>query len=324
MNSGAAAGDAALHTVRSTIDGTEQKALFYVPPGTSSDPGSVAVPLLVALHTWGGNYSQCTACPAAEKWAMIAPDFRGPNNRPEACASALAVQDVLDAVAYARANANIDASRIYLLGASGGGHMALMMAAKAPQLWAGVSAWVPISDLAAWRIAGFYSKQMDAVCGGPPGTPGTDAEYAARSPIHFLAAARGVPIDISAGIHDGHKGSVPISQSLAAFNVLAEANGFPSARIPAADIEAMTQEEKVPASLAGEVQADPERSRAILFRRVAGPVRISLFEGGHEAEISVAWKWLGRQRKGSPACFDVPKSPDGNQSGPGGVQDVAL
>jgi pimeloyl-ACP methyl ester carboxylesterase len=310
-------------TVLSSIDGTEQKALFYVPPVTSSGSGSAPVPLLVALHTWSGNYSQCTACPIAENWAMIAPDFRGPNIRPESCASALAVQDVLDAVAYARANANIDTSRIYLHGASGGGHMALMMAAKAPQLWAGVSAWVPISDLAAWRIADFYSSQMDAVCGGAPGTPETDAEYAARSPIHFLPAARGLPIDISAGIHDGHQGSVPISQSLTAFNILAEANGFPGARIPAADIESMTRDEKVPPSLAGEAQADPERSRAILFRRVAGPARITLFEGAHEAEIAASWKWLGRQRKGSPACFDVPKSPDGKQNGSRSVQDVA-
>jgi hypothetical protein len=56
---------------------------------------------------------------------------------------------------------------------------------------------------------------------------------------------------------------------------------------------------------------------------VAGPARITLFEGAHEAEIAASWKWLGRQRKGSPACFDVPKSPDGKQNGSRSVQDVA-
>ena len=38
----------------------------------------------------------------------IAPDFRGPNIRPEACASKLAIQDVLDAVEYAKKNARTE------------------------------------------------------------------------------------------------------------------------------------------------------------------------------------------------------------------------
>lgn len=313
-------------TIISSMDGAEQKALFYVPPGTATNQKGDLVPLLVSLHTWGGSYSQCTGHP--EKWAMIAPDFRGPNIRPEACASKPAIQDILDAVDYAKKNAMVDESRIYLSGWSGGGHMALMMAAKAPNIWAGVSAWVPISDLVAWQIhhkTGGYGKDMDAACGGPPGTPVTDAEYKARSPINFLPAAKGVPIDINAGIHDGHKGSVPISQSLHAFNVLAEANGFKDKQISEADIQFMTREEKVPPALAGETENDTERKRTILFRRVAGPVRITIFEGGHETEADAAWNWLGRQKKGMPADFEIPKSADtgGKQKTTNNVQQVA-
>ena len=63
----------------------------------------------------------------------------------------------MDAIAYARSTTAVDARRIYLIGGSGGGHMALMMAQAAPELWAGVSAWVPISDLAAWHA---FSKQQ--------------------------------------------------------------------------------------------------------------------------------------------------------------------
>ena len=115
-------------------------------------------------------------------------------------------------------------------------------------------------------------------------------------------------MDINAGIHDGHKGYVPISQSLNAFNVLAEANGFKDKQIPAADIEFMTRDEKVPEALVGEKEKDTERNREVLFRRVAGSVRITIFEGGHEAEVNAAWKWLSRQKKGSPANFEVPKA----------------
>lgn len=313
-------------TIVSSLDGSEQKALFYFPPGSAPDQDGAPVPLLVQLHTWGFSYTQCSGYPKDKQWAMIAPDFRGPNNRPEACASKLAIQDVLDAVAYARKNARIDESRIYLVGHSGGGHMALMMAARTPNVWAGISAWVPISDLVAWRIhhvCGGYAKNMDTVCGGAPGTPATDAEYKARSPINFLPAARGLPVDINAGIHDGHGGSVPISQSLYAFNVLAEANGFKDRQVPEADIQFMAREAKVSPALAKKTENDPERKRAVLFRRTAGPVRITLFEGGHEAEPGAAWNWLGRQKKGVPACFEVPNTSDGIKGPASGVQEVA-
>jgi len=290
-------------TMESSLDGSPQKSLFYVPP----DGDTLPIPLLVALHTWGGDYLQCDTCPVAQKWALIAPDFRGPNGRPEACASVFAIQDVLDAVQYAKDHANIDASRIYLVGFSGGGHMALMMASKASQIWAGVSAWVPISDLSAWHVSGFYTMKLEAICGGPPGSPETDKEYRARSPLHFLTAASGIPIDINAGIHDGHDtGTVPISQSLQAFNVLADANGFSESQMVSEDIHEMTSTQKIPLSLQDEFEVDPERKCKVLFRRVAGAARITIFEGGHEAEISAAWNWLGRQKKGAPPCFNVP------------------
>ncbi|MDD5676812.1 MAG: prolyl oligopeptidase family serine peptidase [Kiritimatiellae bacterium] len=313
-------------TIVSSMDRSEQKALFYLPPGSAHDQKGEPIPLLVQLHTWSGNYTQCDAYPRDKKWGMIAPDFRGPNNRPEACASLLAIQDVLDAVEYAKKNARIDESRIYLSGWSGGGHMALMMAAKAPNIWAGISSWVPISDLAAWHAfqkSSGYGRQMVQVCGGAPGTPAADAEYKARSPINFLPSARDIPFDINAGIHDGHTGSVPISQSLYAFNVLAEANGFKDRQITEADIRQMTREAKVPPTLARETENDPERTLAILFRRTAGSVRITLFEGGHAVEKDAAWNWLERQKKGALAFFEVPKSSDGIKIPASGAQDVA-
>jgi len=228
------------------------------------------------------------------RWAFISPDFRGPNVRPEACASDLAVHDVLDAVDLAKQRARIDENRIYLLGGSGGGHMSLVMAHRAPKLWAGVSSWVPITDLTAWhqfcKAKGYrYATMMEKCCGGPPGTPKTDAEYKRRSPLFKLADAKGVRIDINAGIHDGHGGaSVPIRHSLLAFNELAKVNGHAGKTLSDADVTFMTEQAKVPEHLADQRVDEPDRKYKILFRRKAGPAAVTLFDGGHRLEPTAA------------------------------------
>ena len=293
--------------IPSTKDGSIQKVIYWAPAKTEE-----AVPLLVFLHSWSGGLEQGTAYIARAKqlgWALIAPDFRGPNNRPEACASDLASQDILDAVVYAQSHGRIDKQRIYLLGGSGGGHMSLVMAARAPDLWAAVSAWVPISDLTAWHAESKarknnYAKMIEQSCGGAPG-PSTEAEYRHRSPLFHLAAAKGVPLDINTGIHDGHTGSVPVSHSLRAFNVLAAADR----QITNDDIDFMVREQKIPAGIVSENQIDPERQKAVLFRRSSSNARVTVFEGSHESETGAAILWLSRQRRGQPADWKVGTAP---------------
>lgn len=259
-------------------------------------------PLLVFLHSWSATYNHTGGLDEAFEecrkrgWGMISPDFRGPNNRPQACASRFAIRDVEDAVAFTRKRIGSDPRRIYLWGASGGGHMALTMAHSAPRLWAAVSSWVPISDLAEWhrfsKLKGArYSSMIEACCGGPPGSAATDAQYRARSPIFHLSKAARLPIDIQAGIHDGHTGSVPVSHSLRAFNVLAEANGLTGRKVSSSDIEFITAERRLPEPLANE-HVDERRAKPVLFRRAAGPARITLFDGGHESDVGAAVRWL--------------------------------
>ena len=265
-------------------------------------PGKTAAPLLVHLHSWSATYDKSSEIEVAlvaareRNWIFLSPDFRGVNEKPEACASKFAIQDVLDAVADVRSKHKVDAKRIYLLGGSGGGHMALMMAAKAPKLWAAVSSWVPISDLTAWHEfsaakGARYAPMMEKCCGGAPG-PATAAEYKARSPLFLLGAAKGLPIDIQTGIRDGHEGSVPVSHALNAFNALAEANGQAAKKVSAGDIEFMTREAKIPEALAAEKTDEPGRKKAILFRRGAGKARITVFDGAHETDFAVAAGWL--------------------------------
>jgi hypothetical protein len=184
-----------------------------------------------------------------------------------------------------------------------------MMAARAPHVWAGVSSWCPITDLAAWHAESSarknnYARMIEQSCGGPPG-PATEAEYRRRSPLFHLAAAKDVPIDISTGIHDGHTGSVPVSHTLRAFNALAAEER----RLSEADIASLVRDRGVPEGLRSEKQDDPERAKAVLFRRVSGNARVTLFEGGHDSEPTAAVLWLSRQRKRTPADWSLGKAP---------------
>lgn len=292
--------------IKSTKDGTDQPSRVFIPDEAKTQ----AVPLLVWLHSWSSDYKQndpaTVMIPEAGRrgWAVVMPNFRGPNKQPEACGSDLAVQDILDAVAYVRSVAKIDPQRIYIAGASGGGHMTMLMTTRAADLWAAASAWVPITDIAAWHAqtkqAGRgYWKMIEGACGGAPGaSDAVDAEYRQRSSLFHLDQAKGLPIDINTGIHDGHTGSVPVSQTLLAFNRLAVVNGHPDAQVPTDLIDAMVDTQKVPAPLADEhANDDPQRKREVLFRRAAGPVRVTVFEGTHESDILAAMRWLAQFRK---------------------------
>ncbi|MCA1809190.1 MAG: prolyl oligopeptidase family serine peptidase [Lentisphaerae bacterium] len=202
--------------IKSTIDGSEEPSLFDCPPGDKR-------PLLVGLHSWSfgrENSVKKMLQPCRDRgWALLLPEFRGPNladnpRAPQACGSRLARQDIVDAVEHICAQHPIDRGKIMLAGGSGGGHMALMMAAYAPQLWRAVDAWVPITDLSAWhreRATGNYVAGMEACCGGAPGaSPEVDAEYRDRSPLSHVEALREVNLALHHGRYDQ---SVPYTHS---------------------------------------------------------------------------------------------------------------
>jgi dipeptidyl aminopeptidase/acylaminoacyl peptidase len=289
--------------IKSSLDG-ELQHVWFLPPQAKAPS-----PLLVHLHSWSATYNKSSEIEAAiaesanRGWAFISPDFGGPNNRPRACASKYAIQDVLDAVTYVRKRHSIDPRRIYLLGGSGGGHMTLVMATAKPGLWAAASSWVPIVDLAAWYS---FSKQknsryfhmLEQCCGGSPGSsPEVDTQYRARSPLFRLGLAAGLPVDIQAGIHDGHTGSVPVNQSLHAFNALAAANGGPAKQLESTTIDSITREAKLPAGLQSEPIEETGRKRPAIFRRTAGSARVTIFEGTHETDFRTAIEWLEKRQR---------------------------
>ncbi len=283
---------------RSSADDSLQWTKFFAP--SSNEP----VPLVVALHTWSSNWKQSSQKPIEDfcvknGWAYLHPDFRGPNRTPQATGSELVIGDIVSAVEYACKQTKVDKKRIFLFGASGGGYTSLVMAGKRPNLWAGVSAWVPISDLRAWhkecKAKGLkYAREIELSCGGAPGSsPKADQEYAKRSPLTFLKKAKCVNLSINAGILDGHKGSVPISHSLLAFNEVAENKD----RLPVEEINYFTEKAQVPAALARPIKDPSFGKKTPLFRRTSGSASVTIFQGGHEWVAPVVLAWLEAENK---------------------------
>lgn len=271
-------------------------------------------PLLVGLHSWSAGYNQPSNGPVYAKWAVsqgwhfIHPHFRGPNLTPDALGSDLAVQDIVDAVEHMKKSAQVDATRIYLVGASGGGHMALLMAARHPEIWAGVSSWVPISDVATWHaehvkngVPDKYAKNIESALGGPPDTPSRREDAAKRSPLTSLSNAKGVALDINHGIHDGRVGSVPFRHSLLAFNQVAA----PADQLSEQDIVSYYDTQQRPPTWSAPA-ADPLFGiKPVLFRKTSDSARVTIFEGGHEILYLPALNWLAQQQRGQPAIWEI-------------------
>ncbi len=288
-------------TVRSSADGAEQRAMFY-------DSGaSTKRPLLVVLHSWSTDWRQNIGIPyamfaAQNDWIFVHPDFRGPYLRPEAAASDLAVQDILDAIAYAKKRGNVDASRIYLAGFSGGGMTALAMAGRHPDLWAGVVAWAPVYDIPDWYVYNkknfpnrHYARFIEGVCGGAP-KPGTHAfrECLRRSPSALLARAKqaGVPVYVATGIRDD---IVPPRHAIAAFNDLAD----PADRLGDEVLGALLAPPGLKRVSATAVDGDlyARAGAPSRLERSSGGATLVLFEGGHDVVFDAGLAWLRDKRR---------------------------
>tara|TARA_B100000609_G_scaffold191540_1_gene180460 strand:+ start:75 stop:869 length:795 start_codon:yes stop_codon:yes gene_type:complete len=182
--------------VKSTIDGSMEPSLFYCPDGLGKKT------LVVGLHTWSmDRFNQVESMlPYCKErnWALLLPEFRGSNlpaknnSVGKACSSIESRQDIIDATKFVVNNYPVDSDGIFLLGGSGGAHMALMMAAYKPDMWFAVSSWCPITDLDLWFQYHInrktpYAASIFACCGGAPGTSEEiDKQYHDRSPVSYV------------------------------------------------------------------------------------------------------------------------------------------
>lgn len=288
-------------TIPSSLDQSLQPLRYWVPPGDRP------APLLVSLHSWSADlqqdHSEWLKEAVSRGWAFLEPNFRGVNDHPEACGSALARQDILDSIDWIQKQRPIDSQRIYLAGISGGGHMTMLMVAWHPDRFSAASAWVGISGLAQWHAfhtrdgkPSKYAEMMQKCCGGAPGTSAAvDLEYHRRSPLPFLKYAANVPLDLNAGVTDGKTGSVPIHHTINAFNIIArELKADP---VSDAETEQLWTAGHLTSPRPGDEGLDPEFGRKLFLRRTAGPSRVTIFDGGHEGLPHPACQWLSKQQR---------------------------
>ncbi|MBQ9087532.1 MAG: prolyl oligopeptidase family serine peptidase [Lentisphaeria bacterium] len=291
-----------------SFDNTQQPALLLV--AKSKEPR----PLFVTLHTWSAEYKQCQSY--ARRLAkmdvhLIAPNFRGKNTvgNKLSMGSDAAVSDIIDAVKYMQKNYNVDSSKIYLIGGSGGGFMSLLTSSRSRDIWAAVSSWCPISDLVAWHAyydtkpAGKkgYGTHIEKNIGNPKLDAKAKTEAAHRSPVNTLEGAA-YPLDISHGVFDN---IVPVEHAIWAFNkVAAPKDRFTDAEIKA--IKNIIKTKKTPAGFP-EIK-EKFGSAKIYVRRVSGNVRINILHAGHSIMPGIGIQWLLKQQKGKPADFSDIKS----------------
>jgi pimeloyl-ACP methyl ester carboxylesterase len=292
-----------LATTVSELDGEKQPVLYWAPESASQQP----TPLFVFLHSWSADYTQDNSKWMVEcvrrNWIWIHPNFRGINQTSKACGSKFARQDILDAIRFAREKWQVDHTRVYIAGVSGGGHMSLLMAGHHPEEFSAVSAWVGPMDLIEWHrfhtIDGKpdkYAQMIELSLGGPPGTSAEiDADYRDRSPVFNLSNTGDLPISILAGVQDGHAGSVPVSHSLYAFNEIAKAHG--SAVISEDDIQSLTKDRKLLHPQSSDIVEDAILGRQIHLQRTSRRSIVTIFEGGHESIPESAFSWLEKQHR---------------------------
>lgn len=209
--------------IKSGIDGSIQPSIFIPAKGKHR-------PMIVGLHTWSYDRFNPISLmlPYAEKYDfnLLCPEFRGPNlvnnpHREDACASLLARGDIKDAIDACIDEYDVDSDNIFLIGMSGGGHMALMMAGYCPEYFKAVSAIVPICDLSLWHDQNKnYSGHVAACCSS------SRAIMLERSPISHVDKIAQANLKIFHGKYDP---VVPVSQSISFYNRLIEMH--PDARV---------------------------------------------------------------------------------------------
>jgi lysophospholipase L1-like esterase len=265
----------------SSVDGAVQKAMFY-----QSAKGA-GQPLIVSLHTWSGDYTQANPLTVEiliRDYNFIQPDFRGPNNRREACGSDLVISDIEDAIAYALKKTNADPEQVHIIGVSGGGYATLLCYMRLKYPVKSFSAWAAISDLEAWyrESVGRRQKYSDDILKSTSSSGETldFTEARKRSPVFLPYPAHPrekATLHIYTGIHDGYTGSVPITHSINMYNKIVREKYSVNETVPQEDVVKMLSARTFPG-------APPENigDRKIQYHKQTGDVELTIFEGGHE------------------------------------------
>ncbi len=222
----AAASMATVETINFTnsYDGTLQQARVQVPDAYDGSP----TPVVIMLHGRGGSMEAFEdfgyhTVVNERGWFFASPELHGrwpdPPEPPDLKgkfhhASLESQADVLGTLQYLLDNYNIDTSRIYLYGSSLGGQLALLTAAKYPDIFAAVFANKPPTDWPLWyrqsqspRGQGNQSSQLtrmreecyEVISGA--NTPRSPDEnffcYIRRSPLPYASNLLHTPVQLA-------------------------------------------------------------------------------------------------------------------------------
>ncbi len=279
-------------SIISALDGEEQLAYWR---STSAD---IPQPLLVSLHSWSADYTQrdpLASMADSADWNYIHPDFRGPNRRPSACCSQLVIADIDQAISYARQEGRVDSSQIYVVGSSGGGYATLAMFMKSRHPVSKFCAWVPISDLVAWYDQSLvrknkYAQDILDCTGSDQGVLNIDSAMR-RSPLYWPVPSQRLgqcTLEIYAGVLDGIQGSVPITQSINFYNLVAQAVYPLEKHALVSDSEKLKLlEHRKPLGDFGMISG-----RDICLQKGAGSILLTIFDGNHEMLPEAAFATL--------------------------------
>ncbi|MCD6520535.1 MAG: alpha/beta fold hydrolase, partial [Anaerolineae bacterium] len=182
---------------------TVQRAMVQKPIGYT--PGAVDLPLVVALHGWGGRDFDslkwlARAC-SDRGWLLACSDTRGKSQH----TPSKAVQhDVIDLVNYLISSPeySVDRNRVYLVGPSMGGMMAATIAAKYPDYFAAlVELKGPTRlDQWYWEVDEYHRERLRDELNGTPYT--TPFSYQRKSAAAMPMNLRNVPTLIIHGLDD--------------------------------------------------------------------------------------------------------------------------
>ncbi len=192
-------------TYKNSFDGTEQKAVAYIPDTVKKTEPR---PLLVIAHFMGGNrftgknggyYPECDS----RGWLMVCPELHGHRTPGQtSCASLEAQHDIIDSIAWMKTRCAVDSSRVYIVGRSMGGMLGALMAAKYPDVFAGVVAGQGIYDLKLWweTTTPGLRANVDKEC--LPYSAATRFDYKRRSTVTFARNLAYTPLILWHGTWD--------------------------------------------------------------------------------------------------------------------------
>lgn len=267
--------------IKSSIDNHNQKAYLF--KSKSNEPK----PLIVSLHTWNGDYKQFDELAKICKKKdvnYIHPNFRGPNISTDACCSKLAISDIDDAITFAIKNTNVDTTKINVVGVSGGGYATLCTFMKSKHNINRFSAWNSITNLIDWyyetkQINSNYSQDILDCTGSENVLDESKAKL--KSPIFWKTPKEKLSnssLHIYAGILDGIKGPVPITQSINFYNKLLSDMAVDDSLKYVSDFE-IKRLKTIPYT--GRNYGLLE-NRTIHLKKEYNKMRITIFEGDHE------------------------------------------